>query len=227
MPISSSYYLDAPTLFDATAIFDDAGLTICAADGYYSDGTIVRQQTGCVLTSEAVCSCLIPYTSSTEPQPNSEGVCGQEMPTTYYTNSVTPTLIVGDAVYQNSGGASVLADGWYITPTEDPECPLAYEVISGIVVNTFNCCTSLLPYNSSVNPLPEYIGVCGQEIAIVYYTNSTTLPYLTVGDLVYQDGGGTTPLLDGWYIMETDVPICPLSYEVSGGVVISTYNCCA
>jgi hypothetical protein len=140
MPISSSYYLDAPTLFDATAIFDDAGLTICAADGYYSDGTIVRQQTGCVLTSEEICACLIPYNSSIEPFPNSEGVCGQEMPIAYYTNSVTPFLIIGDLVYQDSIGATPLNDGWYITPTEIPECPLAYEVSGGVVVNTFNCC---------------------------------------------------------------------------------------
>jgi hypothetical protein len=141
MPISSNYYLNSSTLSTATAIFDDAGLTICAADGYYSDGTIVRQQIGCVLASETVCSCLIPYNSSIEPFPNSEGVCGQEMPIAYYTNSVTPFLIIGDLVYQDSIGATPLNDGWYITPTEIPECPLAYEVLAGVIINTFNCCS--------------------------------------------------------------------------------------
>jgi hypothetical protein len=227
MPISSTYYLDGASLSAATAVFDDPLLTTCAADGYYSDGTLVRQQVGCVLVTEEICpTCLIPYTSSTEPFPNSEGVCGQEMPTTYYTSSVTPTLIIGDSVYQDSLGSNILQDGWYITPTETPECPLAYEVSGGIVVNTFNCCASLLPYDSSVDPLPEFRGVCAQEIVIVYYTNSATLPYLTAGDLVYQDSGGTTPLLDGWYVMPYTFG-CNLSYEVSGGIVISTYNCCA
>lgn len=226
MPISSTYYLDGASLSAATAVFDDPLLTICAADGYYSDGTLVRQQVGCVLISEEICpTCPLPYTSSTEPFPNSEGVCGQEMPTTYYTNSVTPTLIIGDLVYQDSLGSNILQNGWYITPTELPECPLAYEVVDGIVINTFNCCASLLPYDSSVDPA-EFRGACLQEISIVYYTNSTTLPYLTIGDLVYQDSGGTTPLLDGWYV-KYNIPGCNLAYEVSGGIVISTYNCCS
>ena len=140
MAISSTYYLDGASLSAATAVFDDAGLTICSADGFYSDGIVVRQQVGCVLVSEAVCACLIPYNSSIEPFPNSEGVCGQEMPIAYYTNSVTPFLIIGDLVYQDSIGATPLNDGWYITPTEIPECPLAYQVLSGMVISTFNCC---------------------------------------------------------------------------------------
>lgn len=50
-----TYYLDASSLAQATAVYTDATLTICAADGVYSDGNITRVQTGCVLGSAKFC----------------------------------------------------------------------------------------------------------------------------------------------------------------------------
>lgn len=49
------YYLDAPSLALATGVYTDAALTICAADGVYSDGNITRIQTGCVLGPAKFC----------------------------------------------------------------------------------------------------------------------------------------------------------------------------
>lgn len=49
------YYINAPTLSAATSIFTDAAMTICAPDGYYADGPIVRQQVGCVLLPPQEC----------------------------------------------------------------------------------------------------------------------------------------------------------------------------
>lgn len=49
------YYLDGPTLAQATAVYTDAALTICANDGVYSDGNITRIQTGCVLGPAKFC----------------------------------------------------------------------------------------------------------------------------------------------------------------------------
>ena len=49
MPLSQPLYIDAPTFSQATGVFLDAGLTVCAPNGYYSDGTIARYQAGCVL----------------------------------------------------------------------------------------------------------------------------------------------------------------------------------
>ena len=49
------YYLDGPTLSQATAVYADAALTVCAADGVYSDGSITRVQTGCVLGPAKFC----------------------------------------------------------------------------------------------------------------------------------------------------------------------------
>lgn len=58
-----NFYIDGPTLATATAVFDDVDLTICATDGFYSDGVVVRQQVNCVLNPVQNCpSCSIPCT---------------------------------------------------------------------------------------------------------------------------------------------------------------------
>lgn len=55
MAISSTYYLDAPSLGSASIIYSDAALTTVAADGYYSDGVISRQQVDGVLLPQQTC----------------------------------------------------------------------------------------------------------------------------------------------------------------------------
>lgn len=49
------YYINAPTLSSATAVYVNTSMTTCAPDGYYSQGPIVRQQVGCVLLPEQEC----------------------------------------------------------------------------------------------------------------------------------------------------------------------------
>lgn len=59
--IPQTYYLDAPTLGSATCIFTDSTLSICAPDGFYSDGVITRQLIGCILLPQQPCpTCGIP-----------------------------------------------------------------------------------------------------------------------------------------------------------------------
>jgi len=50
-----NYFIDGPTLLTSTAVYDDVNLTVCAADGFYSDGTYVRQQFNCVLLPAILC----------------------------------------------------------------------------------------------------------------------------------------------------------------------------
>jgi hypothetical protein len=60
-----NYYIDGPTLSTASAVYTDVDLTICASDGFYSDGTVCRQQIGCVLTIATPCpSCFAPCDST-------------------------------------------------------------------------------------------------------------------------------------------------------------------
>jgi len=55
MAISSTFYLDSPSLSTATAIYADLYLTTLAADGFYSEGTIVREQALGVLLPQVIC----------------------------------------------------------------------------------------------------------------------------------------------------------------------------
>lgn len=55
MATSSTYYLNAPSLGSATVVFTDNTLSTCAADGFYSDGVIVREQVNCVLLPQQIC----------------------------------------------------------------------------------------------------------------------------------------------------------------------------
>jgi hypothetical protein len=54
-------YLNGPTLASSTAVYQDSALSIYAPDGYYSNGTIVRQWTAGVLLPPQTCpSCASP-----------------------------------------------------------------------------------------------------------------------------------------------------------------------
>lgn len=55
MATSSTFYLNGPSLGSSTAVFTDSNLSICAIDGFYSDGIIARQQVGCVLLPQQTC----------------------------------------------------------------------------------------------------------------------------------------------------------------------------
>lgn len=50
-----TYFLDGQSLSTATAVYTDAALSTCAADGVYSDGTITRVQNNCVLGPAKFC----------------------------------------------------------------------------------------------------------------------------------------------------------------------------
>jgi hypothetical protein len=61
MATSSTYYLNAPSLGSATSVFTNADLTVLAADGFYSDGVIVREQISGLLVAQQTCpACATP-----------------------------------------------------------------------------------------------------------------------------------------------------------------------
>lgn len=53
--IPQYYYLDSPSFNTATSIYVDAGLTVCAPDGMYSNGLITRELVDCVLLPKQTC----------------------------------------------------------------------------------------------------------------------------------------------------------------------------
>jgi len=61
MATSGTFYLDAPSLSTATVIYSNAALTVVAPNGYYSDGSISRQQLAGVLLPPVTCPvCAVP-----------------------------------------------------------------------------------------------------------------------------------------------------------------------
>ncbi len=61
MAALGTYYIYSEILSGATAVFTDANMTIKAADGYYSDGSTVRQQVSGVLGLSIICpTCSVP-----------------------------------------------------------------------------------------------------------------------------------------------------------------------
>ena len=68
-----NFYIDGPTLATATVVYTDVDLTICAPDGFYSDGVVVRQQINCTLSFVQNCpSCGVPCTTTV----NANGTAG-------------------------------------------------------------------------------------------------------------------------------------------------------
>ena len=61
MAINSTYYLNAADLATATAVYLDSALSLIAPDGFYSDGTISREQSlGTLLPAETCGDCGTP-----------------------------------------------------------------------------------------------------------------------------------------------------------------------
>lgn len=87
MAVSSSYYINGPSIGSATSVFTDSSLLICAPDGFYSDGVISREQVDCVLLPQQTCpSCVVSYPHSLGySEIDCAGACS-ETPVTYYSN---------------------------------------------------------------------------------------------------------------------------------------------
>ena len=61
MALSGTYYLNGPDLASSTAIFADDEMNVCAPNGLYSNGIIVRELLNCVLLPAQPCpQCALP-----------------------------------------------------------------------------------------------------------------------------------------------------------------------
>jgi hypothetical protein len=116
MATSITFYLDTPSLSTATAIYSNPSMTALAPDGFYSDGTIVRQQSSGVLLPPSSCpNCqpteYYPFSSSTV-QASLIAACGSTASQVYYHNGLSG-LQVGVNTYSDDLGASPLTAGYY------------------------------------------------------------------------------------------------------------------
>lgn len=143
MAISSTYYLNGPSLGSATAVFTDPDLTLCAPDGFYFDGTIVREQVSCVLLPQQNC-------------PACADACGGFPISEYSTNGGYYEI----AIQLGSPTGAVVIEF-------DPHSvPLGVEVIyDGVTYNKIS--STNFGYLTGAANLPTYIGQTSSDCGIV------------------------------------------------------------
>jgi hypothetical protein len=133
MATSATFYLDAPSLSSATVVYSNSSLTTVAANGFYSDGTIVREQVSGALLPQVTCpSCSstqaftiyfdVTTSPSTQGWSGSSAACaGTGTPLTVYINGSAASLydayLAGKILYTNSIATTPLNGGntWYKT----------------------------------------------------------------------------------------------------------------
>ena len=135
MATSATFYLDAPSLSSASVVYSNATLTTVAADGYYSDGSIVRQQSSGLLLPQTTCPSCSPtqsftiYFDVTTSPPNTQGWSGSSAACAGTGTSLTVYIIgsasslydavvtQGKVLYTNSITTTPLNGGntWYKT----------------------------------------------------------------------------------------------------------------
>lgn len=161
------YYLDAPSLALATGVYTNAALTICAADGVYSDGNITRIQTGCVLGPAKFCPS-----------------CGEDCGTNLGESKNTPGVYLSTIDLGNDPGDT----GAVIVRFDPAFYPNGFKAVyNGITYNTFS--SPVYGYMTAPAGLPVYMGDQDNDCGITttgvivnnYNWNNTTNAYVYNG----------------------------------------------
>jgi hypothetical protein len=151
MALLGTYYLNAPSLSSATSVYTDAALTIVGPDGWYSDGTIVRELVSGVFTN-IISSCT---------------TCASDC-------SSTPVTYIGDRafveMYKDTGGAA-LDVGAVIVEVEQAagfEIPSGFFFeYNGVYYNTISTTNYGLLQGPAGPSEPIYIGESSLDCGIV------------------------------------------------------------
>lgn len=213
MATSITFFLDTASLSTATAIYSNPTMTTLAPDGFYSDGTIVRQQSSGVLLPPVACpNCnpteYYPFASSTV-QASLVASCGSTASQVYYHNGASG-LQVGVNTYSDSLGESDLTAGYYFIGSGQSINVNA----SGVVLSIDACEYNQFTIYFDVTTAPNTYGWSSQSAACaasggtltVFINGTATSLYeavVTLGKLLYVDPA-LTELLDGgvsssWY----------------------------
>lgn len=194
MAVTGNYYLNGPTLATSTAVFTDAALTVCAPDGYYSDGSITRLLASCKLLASQDCPNCIENAITLEYNATSalDLFCVSSVQVTAYM-ALGDTFLGTSQIFQTNALTTPMADGFYKqigsniyrensggnlqVQQPGPVCPPTSELyISGVAIPCNTFCTN------NYNIVVQKSTTSGND----YYS-------LTIGDHIV---GG---LVDGWY----------------------------
>lgn len=138
MSVSATYYLDAPSLGSASVIYSDAALTTIAADGYYSDGIIVREQVSGVLLPQEICPSCNPVSYNCV-----EGTCVDP-------GDGTGTYATLEECIASCGASPVLRIDWNVG-NQDGGQLIIYNASMVEILNITS--TSSTPQNGTIFPL--------------------------------------------------------------------------
>jgi hypothetical protein len=156
MATQGTYYFDTASFANATAIFTDETLSICAPDGRYSDNTIVREQVNCVLLPAQTCpSCVSVSYNKTTFQTTSNLACSTSTSSNIYFNVATPGN--GDIGYTDVGLTTPFTggDGWYGLDVSTTTPSFAVVISSaGILSSKSTCVAPTPPTPVPVAPTP-------------------------------------------------------------------------
>ena len=141
MATSGTFYLDAPSLSTATVVYSNAALTTVAANGFYSDGSIVREQVSGVLLPPVTCpSCSVPCGGTI----NASGAQGIYYLSTYF-GSATGAVVIRFNPQTVPDGILAVYDG---------------DIYNGVSSPTFG-------WLQGTAGLPTYIGATSGDCGIV------------------------------------------------------------
>lgn len=150
MSIPQPLYINGPTLSAATAVYSDPLMTTCAPDGYYSDGTVVRQQFHCALLPEQAC-----------------GNCGVICPVSYSKDGGKMGVYNININLGTDTGAIIVR----FNPTVYPDGIMA--TYNSTVYNKLSAQTD--GYHAAPSGSPTYIGNSDYDFGLVsgspYYVN--------------------------------------------------------
>ena len=99
MAALGTYCFDGLNFSQASALFTDTGLTTLAADGYYSQGGIIRQQLNGVLLNAQPCGeCLVPCGSGLSASVSDNGTFSADVDVANTTGAIVMYFFMGSAI---------------------------------------------------------------------------------------------------------------------------------
>ena len=229
MATTVNKYIDSSDFLTATAVYDDAALTIPSADGYYQQNGIYRQQSaGVLLAGSTTC----PSCSGSSQALTVTGVSATELCcgtssnyTAFFASGDSFTNASTTLMYADPGLTTVVPDGWYQIKTSNeyrqqlrgslqpltncPTCPSTPDFyISGASGTCSTFCTTNYIISAGVNT------VSGNDYFTLAFGDEI------VGGLVdgfyayYFEASSTSSPVNGWRIMEiqsnlvNDILVC-------------------
>jgi hypothetical protein len=218
-----NYYIDAENFEDATAVYTDVNLTTCAADDYYSNNVIIREQVGCVLLPMETCpSCPGPTPSDGPTLTPTQTATGEPytepaVKPKYYRVLSCPLTGGSSGYYTNK--APTLANQRYVLPgTEYTENGLL-EVGEKFVWDNSDSTTN--PTDLPVNNLIEPVSAQECPAVAATYTYWDLQNCETSATMRARQPSSSVDLLVDTAVSVTGVAGC---WRVLGSTTLSTTN---